>query len=66
MEAGIADRVWSVEEIVGLIGNQPELEAVMANVITPDRQAMFIRLVLAILGGALLVIGWYRWGRFSN
>ncbi len=33
----------------------------MANVITPDRQAMFMRLLLAILGATLLLIGWYRW-----
>jgi hypothetical protein len=32
----------------------------MRNVIAPDRQEMLIRLMLAIVGGALLVIGWYR------
>ena len=32
----------------------------MPNAITPDRQDMLIRLMLAILGGALLVVGWYR------
>ncbi len=28
-----------------------------------DRQAQFVRVVLAILGAALLAIGWYRWAQ---
>ena len=27
----------------------------------PDRQSQFIRLVLAMLGAALAVVGWLRW-----
>lgn len=27
----------------------------------PDRQAQLVRVMLAILGGVLLVVGWYRW-----
>jgi len=50
---------------VGVMTKPPKsaklaLEGVMPNVITPDRQDMLIRLMLAILGGALLVVGWYR------
>jgi hypothetical protein len=33
----------------------------MATLNTIDRQAQFIRLVLAIVGAALAVIGWGRW-----
>ena len=33
----------------------------MPSVIAPDRQDMLIRLTLLILGGALLVVGWYRY-----
>ncbi len=35
----------------------------MTNLAAPDRQAMLIRLLLAVLGFSLLVIGWYRWGQ---
>jgi hypothetical protein len=33
----------------------------MAKVVTPDRQAIVIQLLLAIFGAAMLVIGWLRW-----
>jgi hypothetical protein len=31
----------------------------------PDRQAQLVRLMLAILGAFLLVVGWYRWAAGS-
>jgi len=36
-------------------------EATMATETAPDRQAMFIRLLLAIFGATMLIIGWLRW-----
>jgi hypothetical protein len=27
----------------------------------PDRQAQLVRLMLAILGAFLAIVGWYRW-----
>jgi len=33
----------------------------MATVDTVDRQAQFIRLILAILGAVLAIVGWARW-----
>jgi hypothetical protein len=33
----------------------------MATLNTFDRQAQFIRLILAILGAALAIVGWARW-----
>jgi hypothetical protein len=33
----------------------------MATLNTVDRQAQVIRLILAILGAALAIVGWARW-----
>jgi hypothetical protein len=34
----------------------------MATLHTVDRQAQLIRLILMILGAALAMVGWVRWG----
>jgi hypothetical protein len=31
------------------------------NTVAPDRQAQLVRLLLLIVGAALLVAGWLRW-----
>jgi type II secretory pathway component PulM len=31
------------------------------NTESPDRMAMRVKLMLAILGAFLLLVGWYRW-----
>jgi hypothetical protein len=38
-----------------------EREGTMQNRTAPDRQAMFIRGLLALTAALLLVVGWYRW-----
>jgi hypothetical protein len=34
----------------------------MATLHTVDRQAQLVRLILMILGAALAMVGWVRWG----
>jgi hypothetical protein len=31
----------------------------------PDRESQLIRLILMVLGGFLLIVGWARWARFT-